>query len=93
MDQNEATHELSELDKRAEELYATKIRPQVETEGNIGKIIIVDVESGDYEIGDETGIESSRRLQARHPGAPLYAFRIGYKTLASFAGGPEPTTS
>lgn len=50
------------------------------------KFIIMDVESGDYEI-DEQGIESSHRLQARHAGEVLYALRIGYKTAVSFCGG------
>lgn len=82
---------ISELGRRAEELYETKLRPQVETEENIGKIIVMDADSGDYEIGDETGIDASRRLQARHPGATLYALRIGYNTVASFGGVLERT--
>jgi len=45
----------------------------------------MDVESGDYEI-DKLGIEASRHLQARHPGSPLYALRIGYKAVESFGG-------
>jgi hypothetical protein len=56
-------------------------------------MIIIDVESGDYEIGDDTGIEASRRLQARHPGTILYGLRIGYKSAVSFGGGLERTTS
>lgn len=93
MEPDEITRGLSELGRRAEELYKTKLRPQVETEENIGKMIVIDVESGDYEIGDETGIEASRRLQARHPGTTLYGLRIGYKTAVSFGGGLERTPS
>lgn len=80
-----------ELGERAHQLYA-RLREKVETTGNIGKFIVLDVESGDYEI-DEQGIESSRRLQARHPGVVLYALRIGYKTVASFCGGLERTNA
>jgi hypothetical protein len=76
-----------DLGQRAWDLYY-KLRPEIETPENIGKLIVMDVESGDYEI-DEMGLETSRRLQARHPGAQLYALRIGYKTAVSFAGGPE----
>ena len=79
-----------ELGERARELYE-RLRPQVETPENIGKLIVMDVESGDYEIGDETSIEPSRRLQARHPGATLYALRIGYRTAVSFCGALERT--
>ena len=69
--------ELSELGRRAEALYQ-RFRLQLETEENIGKIVVFDVDSGDYEL-DTTGIESSRRLRERHPVANLYALRIGYK--------------
>lgn len=74
----------TELGQQARERYE-QLRPVIETEENIGKLIVMDVESGDYEI-DELGIEASRRLQTRHPGATLYALRIGYKTVESFAG-------
>jgi hypothetical protein len=73
-----------ELGKRARKLYE-QLQRKVETPENIGKLIVMDVESGDYEI-DELGIEASQRLQLRHPGATLYAFRIGYKTVESFGG-------
>jgi hypothetical protein len=88
----EVTRDVNEIGERGEELYATRLRPLVETEENMGKLIVIDVDSGDYEIGDEAGIEASLRLQARHPGGALYAIRIGYKTAVSFAGGPERTS-
>lgn len=48
-------------------------------------MIVMEVDSGDYEI-DEKGIESSLRLQARHPNVKLFALRIGYKSAVSFCG-------
>jgi len=82
------THSLSPavsiLGERAQELYQ-RIRPQVETPDNIGKLIVMDVESGDYEI-DNTGIETSRRLQQRHPGSTLYALRIGFQAVEALGG-------
>jgi hypothetical protein len=80
--------ERSELSERAEAIYAERLRHLVETEENIGKMLIIEVESGDYEI-DKLGIESAHKLQALHPGAPLYGIRIGYKTAASFSGALE----
>lgn len=86
----ESTETLNtDIGQRARELYE-RLRPRVETPPNVGKLIVIDVESGDYEI-DEQGIESSRRLQARHPGAMLYALRIGYRTVESFGGVRERT--
>lgn len=87
----QATTGLSELGRRAQALY-DRLRTQIETEENIGKIIVMDVDSEDYEI-DDMGIETSRRLQARHPGADLFAFRIGYKAMEALGGILERTTS
>lgn len=83
-----ATHTLSPtpsaLGKRAIAVYK-QLRPTIETPENIGKIIVIETNSGDYEI-DENGIEGSRRLQARHPGATLYALRIGYSAVEVLGG-------
>ena len=75
---------ISPLGQKAQQLYA-RLRPQIETPENIGKLIVMEVESGDYEI-DEKGIETSRRLQNRHPEATLYALRIGYKAVETLGG-------
>lgn len=88
-----ATHSLgsgiSPLGARAQELYE-RLRPDIEKPENIGKLIVMDVESGDYEI-DDAGIETSRRLQSRHPNATLYALRIGYKAVEAIGGILERT--
>ena len=85
------TVDLANLERRARALYET-LRAQVEKPENIGKLIVLDPESGDYEI-DDRGIESAHRLQARHPGADLFALRIGYKNVESFAGVLERTST
>jgi hypothetical protein len=77
------------LDERGRELYH-RLRSTIETPENIGKMIVMELESGDYEI-DDLGIESSYCLQARHPDAPLYALRIGYETVESLGGIRERT--
>ena len=77
----------------AEQLYES-IRLQVETPEQIGRLIVMDLESGDYEIdgsGDDIGLEATRRLQSRHPGVSLHALRIGYRTAVSFCGALERT--
>lgn len=74
----------AEVARLADEFYA-KVRAQIETPENIGKMLTLDVDTGEYEI-DERGIESSFRLQAKHPGARLFGIRIGYKTAATFGG-------
>lgn len=77
-----------EIDSRGQELYDQTIRAQVETEDNIGKIIVIDIETGAYEI-DKDGLTASHRALAKHPGAALYGLRIGYDAVEGFGGGPE----
>jgi hypothetical protein len=76
-----------EVSKRAWEIYY-KLRAQIETDENIGKMMVIDVDSGDYEIDDLVG-RAAERLQARHPESRRFGIRIGYKTAASFSGGLE----
>lgn len=74
-----------EITRRGQELYEQRIRAQVETPENIGKIISIDIETGDYEIGDDL-ITTGDRLFARHPGAALYGARIGYNAVYALGG-------
>jgi hypothetical protein len=79
------TFSTEEIGRRGQEIYEQKLRPLVETEGNIGKVISIDVETGDFEIDDDL-IEAGDRLLARHPGAPLYGARIGYDAVYALGG-------
>lgn len=85
-----AVREREEIGRRGRELYEQSIRDRVETEENIGKMVIIDVETGDFEI-DELGIESARQLRKRHPDARLFGMRIGYNVAESFGGVFERT--
>lgn len=79
-----------EAQRIAEELYATKLRNQVETADNIGKILVIDVESGDYEI-DTDEIAAVHRALAKHPDAVLWTLRIGYDVVHSLGGSLTPS--
>jgi hypothetical protein len=74
-----------EIERRGQELYEHSIRPLVETDQNIGKIISIDIETGDYEIDDDL-IVTGRRLQAKHPDAAIYGKRIGYNAVFAIGG-------
>jgi hypothetical protein len=74
-----------EVARRAEQLYESSIRQQVEVEDNIGKMVIIDIETGDYEV-DKTGLRASRNLSKNHPNARLFGIRIGYNVAISFGG-------
>jgi hypothetical protein len=70
--------------RNAKELYENSISQQVEREENIGKMVIIDIETGEYAV-DKTGLESARYLRNKHPFARLYGIRIGYKVAVSFS--------
>lgn len=83
-----------QVGRRGQELYEQRIRGSVETEENVGKIIVIDVDSGDYEI-DKEGLSASRRLRARRPSIKpetLFAIRIGYDAVYSLGGTLTRTT-
>ena len=77
-----------EVARCAKQMYESKIRQQVEVEENIGKMVIIDIETGDYEI-DKTGLQASRNLSNKHPNARLFGIRIGYNVAVSFGGAME----
>lgn len=80
-----------EVVQRGEELYARKIREQVEKETNIGKLVSIDIETGDYEIGTEDNLDAPHRLRTRHPDAAIYTKRIGYNAVFALGGMLERT--
>ncbi len=45
-----------------------------------GKVVVFDVESGDYEI-DPDDASATARLTVRRPGALTYAVRVGYPAM------------
>lgn len=74
-----------EIDRRGQQWYETRLRDMVETEENIGKQIVIDVETGEYEI-DESGLEASLRMLQKKPDAALYGARIGYDAVYAIGG-------
>ena len=61
-----------DLWRRGDNLYNHHIRPVVETEENIGKLIKIDVETGKYEIViDRDAVEMTQRILAQNPDAQM----------------------
>lgn len=67
---------VEEVARRGDEIYDRQIRPLVEA-GNKGKFVVIDIESGAYEVDDDD-LTASKRLLARHPNAVMWGQRIGY---------------
>ena len=76
-----------ELGRVAEEIYETRIRPAVETAENIGKMLILDIVTGDYEIDEmQNSLAMNKRMLAKYPGKRLAGFRIGYNAVHAMGG-------
>jgi hypothetical protein len=82
-----ADRQRSDLAEQAKALYEESIRPLVERE-HFGKVVSIDVDSGDYEIEreGEDWFESVRRLRARHPNPKPFSLRIGVGPVARIGG-------
>jgi hypothetical protein len=63
--------------RRAEAYYARSLRAQLEPE-HTGKYLVLDVESGDYEL-DEDEMAALDRARAKHPDRLFYILRVGYR--------------
>jgi hypothetical protein len=81
---------VEEVAQRAKHFYENGIRQQVESRDNIGKIIVIDAETGAYGI-DPTGVETALKLKQKNPNARLFTIRIGYDVAVSFGGAMERT--
>ena len=82
---------VEEVARRAKEFYENGIRQEVEHGENIGKMITIDAETGEYGI-DKTGIETAMKLKQKKPMARLFTMRIGYDVAISFGGVPLKRT-
>lgn len=76
---------VEEVAARAKKLYADKIRAIIECEANIGKMVVIDAETGEYGM-DKSGIHSAIALKAKNPKARLFTIRIGYDVAVAFGG-------
>jgi len=81
-----------EIARTGEEIYDKRLRALVEIPANIGKMISIDIETGDYEIDHDT-LVAARRVQSRHPEAALYGKRIGYNAAYALGGSLTRTGS
>ena len=68
-----------------QKLYEERIRSIVETPENIGKMLTLDVETGEYRIGINPA-ETILNLKSERPLSRLFTLRIGYLTGVSFGG-------
>ena len=71
-----------EMARRGQELYESGIRQQVEA-GNEGKIVAIDIETGEFAVG-ETVVAATDQLFERNPDAQPFGIRIGHRAVYHF---------
>lgn len=74
-----------EIADRGNKIYNEHIKHLVNFEEDKGKFVVIDVESGDYEI-DRRDAAATRRLYERRPDAVSHAVRIGRPTAYRIVG-------
>ena len=75
---------LEEVARRGETIYQEQIKPFVDPL-HLGKFLVIDVETGDYEIGERM-IVASKRLRERRPESITYGVRVGFLTAYRMGG-------
>jgi len=73
-----------EFAQRGDQIYQNEIRQKVEV-GNHGKIVAIDLETGDFEV-DKREITACDRLETRQPDAQIWVVRIGSRHIRRFGG-------
>ena len=74
--------EIDELVSKAQAHYHERIRPLVYPKHK-GRMLVIDVESLDYEIDARLSV-AIERLQNRRPGAVPLINKIGYKPISRY---------
>ncbi|MGA1623724.1 MAG: hypothetical protein ACO36E_13510, partial [Synechocystis sp.] len=71
-----------EFARRGHEVYESQIRSQVE-EGNQGKIVAIDIETGAFEVAGDS-LTAAKQLLIRFPDAQIFGIRIGHRAVHRF---------
>ncbi|MBI4202089.1 MAG: hypothetical protein HY532_03095 [Chloroflexi bacterium] len=74
-----------EFARLGDEIYDRDVRPHV-AEGDVGKFVAIDIETGDYEI-DVSELVASDRLLARNQDAQIWLTQVGSRYVRRF--GPQ----
>ncbi len=79
---------LDEIADQGQALYEQRLRDRVEA-ACFGQYLVIDIASGDYEIGPEH-LATAKRLRAHLPDASLYGIKIGYPATVAIGGTLRP---
>jgi hypothetical protein len=71
-----------EFARRGHEIYESQVRPQIE-EGNQGRIVAIDIETGAFEVADDS-LTAAKQLLVSFPDAQIFGIRIGHRAVHRF---------
>lgn len=86
MAERQTKYSPEEMARRGDEIYEKRVRSEVEAKHH-GKVAAIDVETGDYAVGD-TAREAANRLRAQRPDAEIWSVRIGHRALYRIGAHP-----
>ena len=86
MNMRQPRYSKEEHARRGDDIYERLVRPHVEV-GNLGKIVAIDVDTGAFEVAEDT-LTASQRLLARYPDAQIWCIRIGQRGVHRFGWYP-----
>ena len=75
---------MEEFARRGDEIFERSIQPQLK-KANPKHFIVIDIESGDYEVDEDQEV-ASERLRARIPNAQVWLRRVGSRIARHFGG-------
>jgi hypothetical protein len=78
----EPRYSKEEFARRGDEIYERDICPKLRPDDK-GKFVLIDIETGAYEI-DANELAASDRLLARYPEAQVWMVRVGYRYVHHF---------
>ena len=82
-------YSIEEVCGRGERIYEERIKALVEPQEN-GRFIVIDIESGDYEIADLMS-DASHCLKERRPDSVRFGAKVGYSSAFNLGWGGEPS--
>jgi hypothetical protein len=71
-----------EFARRGHAIYESSVRSQVEAD-NHGKIVAIDIETGAFEVANDS-LTASKQLLERYPDAQILCIRIGHRAVHRF---------
>jgi hypothetical protein len=74
-----ARYSSEEIARRGAEIYEHQLRSRLEP-GNQGKYLVIDIETGEYELSEDR-FSAADRMLSKNPDGARFAMRIGRRTV------------